>query len=93
MMSQVSSANTMYGLWFGTVYSKVDFVKSIYGESTGMAPFSTLALDGDQWSASRHKHFNPAEKVPNTLRIGGWVRPRASPDGMGKVKSLAPIRN
>ena len=92
-MSQLSSANAMYGLWFGTVYSKADFVKSIYGGNTGMAPFSTLALDGDQWSASCHKHFTPVEKVLNTLRIGGWVRPRASPDGMGKVKSLAPIRN
>jgi len=87
----------MYGLWLGTVYSKVVFVKSMKpytGEAqTQLHSFSTLALDGDQLSASCHNHFTPVEKVPNTLRIGGWVDPRASPDGMGKEKSLAPTRN
>jgi hypothetical protein len=93
-MSLVSSANIMYGLWLGTVYSKAVFVKSMKpytGEAQAqLHPFSTLALDGDHWSASCHNHSTPIEKVPNTLRTGVCVGPRASPDVKGKEKSLAP---
>lgn len=52
MMSLVSPANIMYGLWLGTVYSKVVFVKSmkpyIMEQQAQLHSFSTLALDGDQ---------------------------------------------
>jgi len=51
MMSLVSSANIMYGLWLGTVYRKVVFVKSMKpykGDAQAqLHSFSTLALDGD----------------------------------------------
>jgi hypothetical protein len=42
--------------------------------SGGMAPtFFTLALDGDEWSASCPGRFTPGERA-RIHWIGGWVR-------------------
>jgi hypothetical protein len=38
--------------------------------------FSTSALDGDEWSASRPGHALPRGKDPGTHWTGGWVGPR-----------------
>jgi hypothetical protein len=46
--------------------------------------FSTLALVGGEWSASRPRRFTPEERVPGTHWIGGWVDPRAGLDDMEK---------
>jgi hypothetical protein len=43
-------------------------------------PFSTLALDGGEWSASRPGRFTPGEIVSGTHWIGGWVGPRTGLD-------------
>jgi hypothetical protein len=50
--------------------------------------FLTSALVGGEWSASRHRHFDPRERAPGTHWIGGWVGPRASLDDMEKKKFL-----
>jgi hypothetical protein len=42
--------------------------------------FLTLAVNEDEWSASRPGHFTPGERAPGTHSIGGKVRPRASLD-------------
>jgi hypothetical protein len=43
-----------------------------------MAPrILTSALDGCEWPASCPGQFTPRERAPGTLRIGGWVGPRA----------------
>jgi len=39
--------------------------------------FLTTALDGGEWSALCSGRFTPAERIPGTHRIGGWVGPRA----------------
>jgi hypothetical protein len=40
--------------------------------------FSTWALDGCEWSASRPgRAFTPGERTPGTHCTGGWVGPRA----------------
>jgi hypothetical protein len=50
--------------------------------------FLTLALVGSEWSASRPCRFTPSERTPSIHWIGGWVGPRASLDGMEKLKFL-----
>jgi uncharacterized membrane protein YsdA (DUF1294 family) len=56
------------------------------GWSGGIAPpFLTLALDGDEWSASRSGHFIPEERSPVTNCIGGWVGARAGLDAVEKI--------
>jgi hypothetical protein len=40
--------------------------------------FSTSALDGGEWSASRPgRAFTPGDGTPGTHCTGGWVGPRA----------------
>jgi hypothetical protein len=48
----------------------------------------TSALVGDEWLASRPCSFISRERASSTLRIGGWVRPRASLDDMDELKFL-----
>jgi hypothetical protein len=48
--------------------------------------FLTLALDGDEWSASRPGRFTPRERAPGTHWIGGWVGPRAILDRVMRGK-------
>jgi hypothetical protein len=56
----------------------------------GRAPqFLTSALDGGEWSASRPCRFTPAETVPTTHWIGGWVDPRGGMDTVDK--NLLPL--
>jgi hypothetical protein len=46
----------------------------------------TLALDGNEWSASRPGRFIPRERASGTHWIGGWVDPRAVLDTVVKRK-------
>jgi hypothetical protein len=50
--------------------------------------FSTSALVGGEWSASRPFRFTPGERAPGTRSIGGWVDPRAGLDDVEKRKFL-----
>jgi hypothetical protein len=50
--------------------------------------FLTSALAGGEWSTSRPGLFTPGERAPNTRWIGGWVKPRAGLDDVGKSKFL-----
>jgi hypothetical protein len=55
----------------------------------GIAPPSlTLALDGDEWSASCPGHCTPGERAPCTYCIGGWVTPRIGLDDVERRKIL-----
>jgi hypothetical protein len=57
--------------------------------SGGIAPhFLTSALDGREWSAWRHCHFNFGERAPDSRWIGGWVGPRIGLDAVEKRKSF-----
>jgi hypothetical protein len=61
--------------------------------SGGVAPpFLTSALDGGEWSASRHGHFTPGERAPNTHCIGGWMGTRAGLDALTQRKISCPCR-
>jgi hypothetical protein len=51
----------------------------------------TSALDGGEWSDSRHRRFTPGERAPGTHLIGGWVGPRAGLDDVEKRKLLTPL--
>jgi hypothetical protein len=67
------------------VHNQAPCHKDVRG-SGGIAPaFSTLALDGGEWSAS-----NPGCFTPGTHWIGGWVSPRAGLDS-GEEKNLLPL--
>jgi hypothetical protein len=46
----------------------------------------TSALDGDEWSASRHGCFIPRERAAGTHRNEGWVGPRTGLDAVAKRK-------
>jgi len=48
----------------------------------------TSALDGDEWSDSRHGRFTPKERSPGTHWIGGWVVPRAGLDALIKIHDI-----
>jgi hypothetical protein len=50
--------------------------------------FSSSALAGVEWSASRPGRFTPVERAPGTHWIGGWVDPRADRDDVKKKKFL-----
>jgi hypothetical protein len=68
-------------------------MKAYWGNG-GIAPFISLttALDGGEWSASRHGHFTPRERAPSTHWIGGRVGPRAALDAVLKRKIPSPRR-
>jgi len=50
--------------------------------------FSTSALNGGEWSASRSGRFTPKEITFGTQWIGGCVGPRASLDAAARRKKL-----
>jgi hypothetical protein len=55
--------------------------------------FTTSALDGGEWSASRPGRALPPEKgPPGTHCTGGWVGPRAGLDTEDRGKILCPCR-
>jgi hypothetical protein len=65
------------------------YAMKTYGGSGGIAPpFSTSALDGGEWSASRPGRFIPGEIAPSTLWIGGWVDPTVGIDDVEKREML-----
>jgi hypothetical protein len=57
--------------------------------------FTTLALDGGEWSASRPGSVLPPRKDPGTHRTGGCVGPRAGLDteARGKILCLCRVSN
>jgi hypothetical protein len=53
--------------------------------------FSTSALDGGEWSASRPgRAFTPGERAPGTHWTRGWVGPRAGLNTEARGKILCP---
>jgi hypothetical protein len=55
--------------------------------------FSTSALDGGEWSASRPgRAFTPGERTPGAHCTGGWVGPRAGLDSEARGKILCLYR-
>jgi hypothetical protein len=54
--------------------------------------FSTSALDGGEWSASRPgRALTPGKGPLGTHCAGGWVGPRAGLDTEARVKILSPL--
>jgi hypothetical protein len=53
-------------------------------------PFSTSALGGSEWSASRPGRFTSGERAPGTHCIEGWVDPRTGLDAVEWRQILAP---
>jgi hypothetical protein len=42
--------------------------------------FLTIAIYGEEWSASHSNHVTPQGKGPGDYWTGGWVSPRAGQD-------------
>jgi hypothetical protein len=67
--------------------------RRLVGEEYSSYSFTTSALDGGEWSASRPgRPFTPGERTPGTHWTGGWVSPRASLDTGDRRKILCPCR-
>jgi hypothetical protein len=62
-------------------------IKAYWGAEVLLYAFSTSALDGGEWSASRPGRFTPRERVPGTHWKGGWEGPRAGLDTVMKRNS------
>jgi hypothetical protein len=63
------------------------------GEEYSSYSFTTSALDGGEWSASRPgRALTPGERTPGTHWTGGWVGPRAGLDTETRGKILSPCR-
>jgi len=59
------------------------------GERYSSYSFTTSALDGGEWSASRPgRAFTPGERTPGTHCTGGWVGPRAGLDTQDRGRSF-----
>jgi hypothetical protein len=54
--------------------------------------FLTLALVGDQWSASRPGPFSPMERTPGNHWIGGWAGHGAGLNDEKKIMYPTPRR-
>jgi hypothetical protein len=68
-------------------------MKALGGEKYSSYSFTTSALDGGEWSASRSgRAFTPGERIPGTHCTGGWVGPRAGLDTEIRGKILCPCR-
>jgi hypothetical protein len=53
--------------------------------------FTTSALDGGEWSASRpDRALPPGERTPGTHCTGGWVGPQTQRTQRIEEKSFAP---
>jgi hypothetical protein len=63
-------------------------MKKYGGVEIYTALFSSLALDGCEWSASRPGRLTPGEKAPGTHWIEGWVGPEGGLDSAEKIKIL-----
>jgi hypothetical protein len=50
-----------------------------------------MALDGDEWSASRLGRFTPGERTTVTHWIGGWVGSSVGLDAVVKKKIPQPL--
>jgi hypothetical protein len=59
-------------------------MKTYWGVKIQLQAFQTLALDGDEWSASCPAGFAPGVEVLGTLWRGGRVGPRTGFDGGGR---------
>jgi hypothetical protein len=55
--------------------------------------FLTSALDGGEWSASRHGRLTPRERAPDIHWKGGWVGTIAFLDAVENRKISCPCRN
>jgi hypothetical protein len=67
-------------------------MKAYWGVRYSSTHSLTSALDGGEWSASRHNRFTPRERAPGTHWIGGWVGPRTVLDAVMKRKIPSPRR-
>jgi hypothetical protein len=64
----------------------------IYGRvHVKLQDFSTLTVDGGEWSASRPVRWTPKGKALGPYGIGSWVGPNASLDTMKKCHLLLGI--
>jgi len=52
--------------------------------------FSTLALDGGQYSTSRPGHFPSGERAHDAHRIGGLMELGTGVNALENINSLAP---
>jgi hypothetical protein len=67
-------------------------MEALGGEEVSSYSFTTSALDGDEWSASRPgRAFTPGERTPGAHYTGAWVGPRAGLDTEARVVGLCII--
>jgi hypothetical protein len=64
--------------------------RRIGGVEVYLHEFLTSALDGGEWSASRHCRLTPREGAAGTHGIGGWVGSRAILNMVVKRNSQSP---
>jgi hypothetical protein len=73
--------------YINTIYHTVKKYEEV---KVQLHAFLTLALDGDEWSASPPIHFTPREKDPGTHWTRGRLGSRASMNAVAKREYHCP---
>ena len=64
-------------------------MKAYRGREVYLHSFSTLALDGGQYSTSRPGHFTSGERAHDARRIGGLMELGTDVNALENIKFLA----
>jgi hypothetical protein len=69
---------------------KHNATKTCWGSEDINLPFLTSALDGGEWSASRHGRYNPRERASRYLLYRRLAGPQSRSGRYGEEKNLVP---
>jgi hypothetical protein len=67
-------------------------MKTLWRSGSVAPPFLTSLLDGEEWSSSYPRHFNPGKIAHDIHGIGAWVGTTAGLDIIKRENFFCPYR-